>query len=261
MRGGKACDEQGIIAEMLRDGSEALLKTTLEVSNEILSLQAGPPNSWKQSMIKVLFKKGERDAAKNYRPISIIPILYKLFSRMLCNRLTVHIAKHQDVEQAAYRKGFSTEDHLLAASLLIEKSREFNYPLWIALVDFEKAFDMVSHDELWEVLTKQGVPSQLVMLLRSLHEGQTARVQAGAQSRSFSIMRGVKQGDPISALLFIAIMQDLCGKLQQKWAKTSNKRKGHPLGVHVDNSCARALTNLRFADDVLLTARSKQDIV
>jgi hypothetical protein len=54
----------------------------------------------------------------------------------------------QSVDQAAYRKGFSTEDHLLAVTLIIEKSWEYNYPIWFALVDFEKAFDMVEHGPL-----------------------------------------------------------------------------------------------------------------
>jgi len=58
---------------------------------------------------------------------------------MLCNRLQDHIMMHQSVDQAAYRKGFSTDDHLLTISTLIEKSYEFNHPLWIALVDFRKS--------------------------------------------------------------------------------------------------------------------------
>ena len=62
---------------------------------------------------------------------------------MLCTRLMQYIMPHQSVDQAAYRAGFSTVDHMLTVSMLIEKSREYNCPLWIALVDFEKAFDTV----------------------------------------------------------------------------------------------------------------------
>ncbi len=74
----------------------------------------------------------------------------------------------QSVDQAAYRKGFSVDDHLLTVSKLIEKSHEFNHPLWIALVDFEKAFDTIDHPTLWKVLQTQGVPSHYVALLQSI---------------------------------------------------------------------------------------------
>ena len=107
----------------------------------------------------------------------------------------------------------------------------------------------------------QGVPAQYVALTQSLYAGQTARVKTGVESEEFSIPRGVKQGDPISALLFIAVMQDLCGNLKKMWAKANEKRKGPPLGIGVQDSCARTLTNLRFADDVLLASYSKQEIV
>ena len=59
----------------------------------------------------VLFKKGDPKLPSNYRPIAILPLLYKLFSRMLCARLEERILGQQSVDQAAYRKGYSTEDH------------------------------------------------------------------------------------------------------------------------------------------------------
>ena len=70
----------------------------------------------------------------------------------------------------------------------------------------------------------------------------------------------MKQGDPISALLFICIMQQICGELQQKWHSLSRRRSGHPYGIRIGDGSDRALTNLRFADDVLLIGQSKADI-
>ena len=118
---------------------------------------------------------------------------------MLCSRLAGYICAQQGVEQAAYRKGFSTEDHLVTASVLIEKCREYNHQLRVALVDYEKAFDTVSHEQLWEILEKQGLPMPYVSLLRTLYTGQTARVVTEVPSREFQISRGVRQGDPVSA--------------------------------------------------------------
>ena len=77
---------------------------------------------------------------------------------MLCARFRSYLIHSQGVEEAAYRKGFSTEDHLIVTTLLMEKAFEHNFLLWIGMVDFEKAFDEVDHAALWQVLVKQGVP-------------------------------------------------------------------------------------------------------
>jgi len=69
----------------------------------------------------------------------------------------------------------------------------------------------------------------------------------------------VKQGDPISALLFIAVMQACFGELQEKWAKANRRRKGQLFGICLDPS-VRNLTELRFADDVILVAQQRADI-
>ena len=155
MKRGRAKDDAGIVAEMLKDGSKKLLQMTLEIFNDILSLKNAPPDSWKNTRLVVIFKKCNPSLPKNYRPIAILSVLYKLFARMVCSQLTATIIGKQGVEQAAYRKGYSTEEHLLTSTLIIEKSWEFNIPLWITMVDFEKAFDTVEHDALWQVLEKQ----------------------------------------------------------------------------------------------------------
>ena len=122
---------------------------------------------------------------------------------------------------------------------------------------FEKAFDTVDHPTLWKVLQEQGVPNHYIALLQSLYQGQIAYVKADVKSRSFSISRGVKQGDPISALLFIAVMQDCFGKLQSRWQDLNEKRSGVKYGIRLARG---QLTNLRFADDVILVAQQRADI-
>jgi hypothetical protein len=259
MNRGKARDTSGIVAEMLKDGPDTLLQAILEVFNDVLAFREEPPKIWRQTRLTVIFKKGDPQLPGNYRPIAVIPVIYKLFSRMLCNRLAKYIMERQSVDQAAYRKGFSTADHLLTVSVLIEKSSEFNCPLWLALVDYEKAFDTVEHAPLWKVLEQQGVPAHYVKLIEVLYTGQESYVQAGVKSGTFSIERGVKQGDPISALLFIAVMQSCFAQLQSKWARLNLRRGGIKFGLQL-SPAGGDLTNLRFADDVILVAQQKADI-
>lgn len=172
---------------------------------------------------------------------------------MLCNRLQPALLRSQYVDQAAYRTRFSSEDHLLAATLLIERCSEWNVDFWFGLVDFEKAFDTIEHDALWQVLVDQGVDTAYIDLLMALYANQTASVSAGTQSRSFVIERGVKQGDPISTLLFIAVMEAIFSNLENKRQQLNTRRTGAYYGLIIDDP-KDPLTNLRFADDVLLLA-------
>ena len=103
----------------------------------------------------------------------------------------------------------------------------------------------------------QRVPLHYISLLRSLYKDQSAEVQGRSCSRSFSITIGVKQGDSISALLFIAIMEDFCGQLKTRWTAANRRRKGAKIGIEMG---AEYLMNLRFADDVVLVAQNKSDI-
>ena len=207
----------------------------------------------------VLFKKGDPSMPANYRPIAIIPILYKLFSRMLCNRVGKTIVGQQSVDQAAYRPGFSTDDHLFCLMRMVESSSEWNIPLWLGLVDFEKAFDTVEHGPLWDALEELGVESQYVDVLKMLYRSQACTVLAGAESRAFSLERGVKQGDPLSSFLFIAVMEVVFRRLKARWNTLNRRRSGPYYGIVVD-SPGDPLTNLRFADDVLLFASCRADI-
>jgi len=129
----------------------------------------------------------------------------------------------------------------------------------MGLVDFEKAFDTVEHRALWATLADQGIDSGYLEVLQRLYGSQSATVMAGAESRSFSLQRGVKQGDPLSALLFIAVMEQIFRTLKDKWCNLNSGRQGPYYGVVIDRP-EDPLTNLRFADDVLLFASSSQDV-
>ena len=258
LKSGKSKDTAGIVAEMIKFGGVTLHSAILDLYNDLLSPEAMPPERWKRTRLVVIFKKNDARQVKNYRPIAITPILYKLFSRMLCNRVQSTIFSSLSPDQAAYRPGFSVEDHLLSLTLLLERSREWSQDLFLGLCDFEKAFDTVEHAELWKVLAEAGVQRPYIGVLKKLYAGQSANVMAGTESRPFCLQRGVKQGDPISGLLFIAVMEQCFKHLKSKWARLNERRSGSFFGVVVDDE-TDVLSNLRFADDVLLIAHSLAD--
>ena len=153
-------------------------------------------------------KKGDSRKAENYRPIAILPILYKLFSKVVCARVKDTLILAQSCDQAGFRPGYCCEDHLFTVTQLLEKTNEFNHPIWFVVVDFKKAFDTICHDSLWQALRDQGVHWQYIDVLKELYAGQQGQVLSGAdKSRRFNIERGSKQGDPISPVLFNATLE------------------------------------------------------
>ena len=189
-----------MFGELLLDGTKTLRGMILDVLNDIIALQAYPPAAWKSARLSVIFKKGDPTLPDNYRPISILPILYKVFSRMVGDRLCSILMPLQAVDQAAYRKTFSTDDHTFVVTQVVEKSLEYNLPIWLVLIDYTKAFDTVELTMLWKVLADQGVHPDFILLLQRLYTGAQAYVRTDVSSQSFPICRGVRQCDPIFPL-------------------------------------------------------------
>ena len=145
---------------MYKNGGEHLKQLLLDTINQALDHQAVLPSEWKRTRISVLFKSGDASLAKNYRPISCISILYKIFSNLLCRRLSPILDAEQSADQAGFREAFSTTDHLSAITLLIDKAQEWNSEVWITAIDFLKAFDSIEHARIWKPLREQNVPEE-----------------------------------------------------------------------------------------------------
>ena len=246
----KAPDTNGIAVEMLKESFRQALR---KFFNDIVADGVTTPQQWKHIQISVIFKSGEPALPQNYRPISIIPLMYKLFSRLLYNRLEPILDAKQPPSQAGFRRHFSTDDHLLTFAIVQEKSKEFQLPFWVATLDFKKAFDTVSHQSLWKALRAHGVPEAYIDLIAHMYADQTACVKTDVRSKTFTISRGTKQGDPLSSLLFNCLSEFVFNQFQTKWA---DRRYGIHLAVHEHGG----LTDLRFADDVLLLATSLKQL-
>jgi hypothetical protein len=132
-----------MVAEMLQGGSLQLRAVIAQMFTKVLRGEWMAPSAWKTSYVMVLLKKGDPKLPGNYRPITLPPISYKLFSRILYARIGLALDASQSVDQAGFRSGFSCDDHLLAITLLIEICGEHKLPLWFCAIDFEKAFDSI----------------------------------------------------------------------------------------------------------------------
>ncbi|KAK6731323.1 hypothetical protein RB195_007659 [Necator americanus] len=148
----------------------------------------------------------------------------------------------QPCEQAGFRKGFSTIDHIHTVSKLIEISREYKMPLCLTFIDLKKAFDSVETEAVVEALDNQGVPTQYIKVLRELYSNFTTGISPFYKNIIIDVKRGVRQGDTISPKIFTATLENAMRKLE--W---------DDMGVKVDG---RQQHHLRFADDIVLVTPS-----
>lgn len=209
------------------------------------------PKSWKSSKTTLIHKKGDRENLENYRPICVLPVLYKVFTKCVLNRIRRSLEEAQPVEQAGFRRSFSTLDHIHAIQRVLEIGREYQIPLTLVFIDFHKAFDSVEPGSIWDCLRTQGVEQAYIELLKECYTGCTTTFTPFHKLVEVPVTRGVRQGDPISPNLFSACLEHVFR--QMSW----NEWKGHEddydtiPGIRVNG---RNLTHLRFADDIVLVA-------
>lgn len=142
MKNNKAPGEDQITIESIKLGGEELLKVIVALFNLCLE-NSIIPTKWNNAVTILLHKKGNISDLENYRPISLLSHMYKWFTKIITKRLERKLDFYQPREQAGFRSGYGTNDHLQTIKTLVEKSIEYNKPLVLVFIDFKKAFDTV----------------------------------------------------------------------------------------------------------------------
>ena len=166
---GKAPGSDGIPPEVIKSGKSALL----EPLHELLCLcwkEGAVPQDMRDATIITLCKnKGDRSDCNNYRGISLMSIVGKVFARVLLTRLQVLADCVYPESQCGFRAGRSTMDMIFTVRQLQEKSREQGKPLYLAFIDLTKAFDLVSRKGFFQLLERIGCPPKLHSMIVSYH--------------------------------------------------------------------------------------------
>ena len=201
---GKAPGSDGIPPEVIKAGKNSSLINKLHQLLTKCWHEKRVPQDMRDSKIITLYKnKGERSDCNNYRGISLLSIVGKVFARVVLKRLQAVADRVYPESQCGFRSKRSTVDMIFSLRQLQEKCREQNRPLYLAFIDLTKAFDLVSRDGLFTLLEKIGCPPTLLGIIRSFHDNMKASVfYDGSLSDSFGIKSGVKQGCVLAPTLF-----------------------------------------------------------
>ena len=244
MKKGTAPGLDTITTDFLRAGGHRL--HVLLANHLTLYLQKETiPDQWRTSRTVILPKKGDRRDLRNYRPICLLSVLYKLFTKIILMRITKILDEAQPVEQAGFRQGFCCMDHIQTVSRVIEVCREYRMPLVLTFIDYEKAFDSVETNAILSALVDQGVEPSYIRTLADCYRDCSTKIQLFHRPLTIPIGKGVRQGDTISPKLFTAALQWIMKSLD--WDEK---------GIRVDG---KFLSNLRFADDIVLFSKSTSE--
>ena len=125
------------------------------------------PEEWSLAIIQPLHKKGDLNVPDNYRGISLLNICSKLYSFVLNKRITKRIYDNEIIgeEQAGFREDRGTSDHIFTLLALIQKQLLRHRKLYVAFIDFRKAFDTVCRTKLWNILYRNGLRGKIATAL------------------------------------------------------------------------------------------------
>ena len=216
----KAHGWDDVSTRMVRICGNSLVKPLLSIFN--LSLQSGIfPSQWKKANVVPVYKKSDRSIAKNYRPVSLLPVFSKLFEKCIYDVLYNYFATNNLFSscQSGFRAGDSCVSQLLSITHDIFTGFEANPPLDTrgVFLDMSKAFDRVWHEGLIYKLKSYGVTGPLLSLLSNFLSGRYQRVVLNGKSSEWNeIKAGVPQGSILGPLFFLIYINDLPKNLESK---------------------------------------------
>ena len=204
MKNGKSCGIDEVRAEHVKYAPLEIHNSIADIFNNTAS-EGNPPSEIQIGILSPIPKPGKkRGPPENLRPIILLSIRRKIMTicimRRCCDRLKSRISK----DQAAYQGGRSTTEQVFAIKLLAEKAIcSSNYKIYILMLDMSKAFDTVHRNKLFEGLEEILLPEEL-HLLHLLTNNVKLKVRTGNEyGPDFTTLKGIMQGDCLSAVLFI----------------------------------------------------------
>ncbi|OWZ17708.1 reverse transcriptase [Phytophthora megakarya] len=214
------------------------------------------PTSFLESHIFSISKGGDPTNPLNYRPIALLNCDYKIFTRILARRMRSYLPKMVHDTQFGFvpkRTIHGAIDLFEAANVAVKAAdTDEMQNAQVLMLDFAKAYDSLSRHFMLEVLQAKGIPPKYCRVIRSIHEGTTARFKAnGDLSRAITVTSGIRQEFPLAPLLFIVAVDSLYDEIESnpilRGITFENQQDKPPEAA--DRNEASTLTIVGYADD------------
>jgi hypothetical protein len=180
-----------IPAELIKAGG----KTYSEIHRRTCSIwnKEELPQQWKESIIVPIYKKGDKTDCNNYQGISLLSTAYKILSNILLARLTSYVNEIIGDHQRGFHHNRSTMNQIFYIQQILEKKWEYNGTVHHLFIDFEKAYDSIKREVLYNILIEFGMPKKTVRLIKMCLNETYSKVCVGkVLSDTFPIQNGLK---------------------------------------------------------------------
>ena len=246
---GKACGIDGFTAEFYKIFFKDLGCYLLRSFKSAFS--CGKLLHFQNLGLITLLPKGNkpRNQLKNWRPISLLNVQYKILSNCIANRIKPLLEKKLHCDQKGFLSGRYIGENIRLIYDIIAYAECKDIPGILLFIDFEKAFDCVSHDFLWNVLDYFNYGSNVTKWIKLLYANSASSVIInGSLTTRFDINRGCRQGDPLSPYLFL-LSAEILGLLVRKSSKIK--------GLNIED---KEYKILQYADDTVLCLDSFESL-
>jgi Reverse transcriptase (RNA-dependent DNA polymerase)/Endonuclease/Exonuclease/phosphatase family len=249
MKNGKAEGIDNIPIEILKNLGENARNELVQLCQDIYDTGKWPED-FLQSIVIPIQKKPNATKCEEYRTISLLTHASKILLRIITRRLQTKAETDKCLgeDQYGFRKGKGTRDAVGALRVLTERSIQHGQDVYICFVDYEKAFDRVDWRKLMGILRRMGVEWRERRLIGNLYMGQRVKIRIdGEYSEPGKIGRGVRQGCPLSPILFNIYIEEIIRETMEEMEE----------GIKVGGKRVGAL---RFADDQAMLAGSQKGL-
>jgi len=241
LKNNKSPGPDGVLAEMLKNALGTILPFLESLFNQIFN-SGEYPELWTGAIIVPLHKSGDKNVPNNYRGVSLLSILGKVFAQILNRRLSNWAEDNHKIveEQGGFRAGHSTADNIFVLYGIVQRYLTKH----VCFVDFQKAFDVVNRTVLWNVLRRAGIGGKMLRILQNMYSRVKSCVRCPSTlTEYFECPIGVRQGCALSPTLFSFLINELAIEISQNGK----------FGVQLNPDIVQVLIML-FADDVILAS-------
>jgi len=257
LKSGKSSGIDQIVNEFLKNSPPQMFPLLVKYFNLILD-SGIIPSDWKIGVIIPIYKKkGSIDDPDNYRGITLLSCIGKLFTALINQRLSVFLEANNLLgeEQAGFREGYSTLDHIFILNGVIEMYLGKKMRIYAAFVDYKKAFDSIDRTSLWSKLLLYGIEGKVFNVIQNLYNDAKSCLRVNNDiSEYFSASRGVRQGENLSPLLFSIYLNDLENYIKEESGGVRIEATAEALHFYVN------LYVLLYADDTIILSESPEDL-
>jgi hypothetical protein len=210
------------------------------------------PSSWKQSSITLIYKKGDESDLRNWRPINLQNTIYKIYAAILAKRLGGNVMKTKRISPT--QKGFvpinGCHEHGFVQTAVLNQTKRKRRKLYQVWYDLENAFGSVDHSLLLETLKAFNLPMPFIEVVQDIYCNSWIEVKTNEGfSPAIANNRGVKQGCPLSPLLFNLFVEPLLRRLGEQIDS----------GITFDRTNT-GVNHLAYADDLTIFCRTTAGI-